>query len=130
MPRTLLLTTSTSIANGTAAMASYQRRGTSWEEEAVDLREEIRERLKGFDLGSEAGRVRASAELNIVHRLPVQRDDDVVLFSTDTADVAPFREVGSGNQKPFMRTSRSSGADPGAPQPATITRFRPAALAA
>jgi putative CRISPR-associated protein (TIGR02619 family) len=86
MPRTLLLTTGTSIANGTAALSSYQRRATSWEEEAVDLREQIRERLKGFDLGAEAGRVRASAELNILHRLPVQPDDEVVLFSTDTAE--------------------------------------------
>ncbi len=86
MPRTLLLTTGTSIANRTEALLAYQKRATAWEEQADNLREQIRERLKGFDLASEAGRVGASAELNILHRLPVRPEDEVVLFSTDTAE--------------------------------------------
>lgn len=86
MPRTLLLTTGTSIANRTESLLAYQRRATTWDEEADNLREQIRERLKGFDLASEAGRVGASAELNILHRLPVRPEDEVVLFSTDTAE--------------------------------------------
>lgn len=86
MPRTLLLTTGTSIANGTAALGDYQKRATEWHDEATDLREQIRERLKSFHLDSAAGCVRASAELNILQRLPVQADDQVVLFCTDTAD--------------------------------------------
>lgn len=86
MPRTLLLTTGTSIANRTEALLAYQRRATTWEEPADNLREQIRERLKGFDLASETGRVGASAELNILHRLPVRPEDEVVLFSTDTAE--------------------------------------------
>lgn len=86
MPRTLLLTTGTSIANRAEALLAYQRRATTWDEEADNLREQIRERLKAFDLASEAGRVGASAELNILHRLPVRREDEVVLFSTDTAE--------------------------------------------
>lgn len=86
MPRTLLLTTGTSIANRTEALLAYQRRATTWEEQADNLREQIRGRLKGFDLASESGRVGASAELNILHRLPVRPEDEVVLFSTDTAE--------------------------------------------
>lgn len=86
MPRTLLLTTGTSIANGTAALRGYQARATAWDDDTADLRQQIRERLGTFDLTSESGRVPASAELNILHRLPVNPDDEVVLFSTDTAE--------------------------------------------
>jgi putative CRISPR-associated protein (TIGR02619 family) len=96
MPRTLLLTTGTSIANRTAALGAYQKRATTWEDNAEDLREQIHERLTGFDLASEAGRVRASAELNILHRLPVRPDDEVVLFSTDTADGRACTEALAG----------------------------------
>jgi len=86
MPRTLLLTAGTSIANGTAALRSYQARASAWDAAAAELQQQIRERLQTFDLTSESGRVRASAELNILHRLPVNADDEVVLFTTDTAD--------------------------------------------
>lgn len=86
MPRTLLLTTGTSIANGTAALREFLARPSSWEEDISALRQQIRERLRGFDLATGDGRVRASAELNILHRLPVNPDDEVVLFTTDTAD--------------------------------------------
>jgi putative CRISPR-associated protein (TIGR02619 family) len=86
MHRTLLLTTGTSIANGTTALRSYQARASTWEEDTGDLRQQIRERLAAFDLSSESGLVSASAELNILHRLPVNPDEEVVLFSTDTAE--------------------------------------------
>lgn len=86
MARTLLLTTGTSIANGTAALASYQRRASDWEENTSELRQQIRDRLRAFDLSARDGRVRASAELNILERLPAQADDQVLLFATDTAD--------------------------------------------
>jgi putative CRISPR-associated protein (TIGR02619 family) len=86
MARTLLLTTGTSIANGTAALASYQRRASDWGEDTSELRQQIRDRLKTFDLSARAGRVSASAELNILERLPAQADDRVLLFATDTAD--------------------------------------------
>lgn len=86
MARTLLLTTGTSIANGTAALPAYQKRASDWEEDTTELRQQIRYRLQGFDLSARAGRVRASAELNILERLPAQADDQVLLFATDTAD--------------------------------------------
>lgn len=86
MPRTLLLSTGTSIANGTTALRTFQRRLTTWDDNTDELRTQIRERLKDFNLATQADRVRASAELNILQRLPVHPDDQVVLFSTDTAD--------------------------------------------
>jgi len=86
MARTLLLTTGTSIANRTEALDGFQRRTTGWDDDSDELRQQIRKRLQGFDLTTEQGRVRASAELNILQRLPVQPNDQVVLFSTDTAE--------------------------------------------
>lgn len=86
MPRTLLLTAGTSIANGTAALRSYQAQASAWDDDTAELQKQIRERLQRFDLTSASGRVGASAELNILHRLPVNADDEVVLFTTDTAD--------------------------------------------
>lgn len=86
MPRTLLLTTGTSIANGTPGLSSYQKRASTWDEDTGEFRKQIQDRLKTLDLTTHAGRVRASAELNILQRLPLQPDDHVVLFSTDTAD--------------------------------------------
>lgn len=86
MARTLLLTTGTSIANRTAALASYQGRASDWEEDTSELRQQIRDRLAKLDLSARDGRVRASAELNILERLPAQADDKVLLFATDTAD--------------------------------------------
>lgn len=86
MPRTLLLTTGTSIATGTDALRAFQQRATGWEDDASDLTEAIQTRLSGFDLATQNGRVRASAELNILARLPAKPDDEVVLFATDTAD--------------------------------------------
>ncbi len=86
MPRTILCSAGTSVAQGCKALATFQNRETFWAEDTSELAERIRERLKGFDLRSEAGRVKASAELNALHRLPVRSDDEVVLFVTDTAD--------------------------------------------
>ena len=86
MSRTLLCTTGTSIAQGCKALADYQKRGSNWDESTPELTAQIRERLQGMDLTCESGRVRASAELNALQRLPVGTDDEVVLLATDTAD--------------------------------------------
>lgn len=86
MPRTLLLTTGTSIAKGTEALKSFQPRATGWDDDASALADAIQTRLNGFDLATADGRVRASAELNILERLPASPDDEVILFATDTAD--------------------------------------------
>ena len=93
MSRTLLLTTGTSVANGTTALSAFQRRATSWEDDATELREQIRTRLQGYDLQTETGRVRASAELNILHRLPARPDDEVILLATGTQLRFPAPEL-------------------------------------
>lgn len=86
MSRTLLCTTGTSIAQGCKALSDFQKRATTWDEDTSELSAEIRQRLRGLDLASEGGRVRASAELNALQRLPVGPGDEVVLLATDTAD--------------------------------------------
>lgn len=86
MSRTFLCTTGTSIAQGCKALADYQKRASTWDEAAPELTAQIRERLQAMDLAAEAGRVRASAELNALQRLPVHADDEVVLLATDTAN--------------------------------------------
>ncbi len=84
--KTIICTTGTSIAQGCKSLSLYQGIATSWDDEAMDLEEEIRERMSGLDLAGESGRVEASAELHSLHRLNVQPEDSVVLLATDTAD--------------------------------------------
>ena len=84
--RTLLCTTGTSIAQGCKALIDFQKRASTWDEPTPELTAQIRERLNGLDLTTEAGRVRASAELNALQRLPADSGDEVVLLTTDTAD--------------------------------------------
>ncbi|WP_127803935.1 putative CRISPR-associated protein [Hydrogenophaga sp. NH-16] len=86
MPRTLLCTTGTSIAQGCGALRELQARPTSWDDDVPLLAQQIQQRLDALDLASEGGRIRASAELNALHRLGLRVDDEVVLFATDTAD--------------------------------------------
>ncbi len=86
MPRTILCSTGTSIATGTKAGKAYQSRPSAWDDDTTELAGEIAERLKALDLSAEDGRVKASAELNALHRLRMTADDEVVFFVTDTAD--------------------------------------------
>lgn len=93
MSRTILCSVGTSIALGTEALKGYQNRASVWDDDTTELAAQIRERLKQFDLTSEAGRVRASAELNALHRLGAGPGDEVVFFATDTADGRCCAEV-------------------------------------
>ena len=86
MPRTIICTVGVSIASGCSSLKGYQKRASDWDEDTTGLATEIRERLAGFDLASEEGRVGASAEINSLHRLGCTADDEVVLLATDTAD--------------------------------------------
>lgn len=86
MSRTILCSTGTSIAQGCQALSAFQNRASDWNEDTTELGDQIVQRLSKLDLGLEQGRVRASAELNALHRLQAGADDEVILFATDTAD--------------------------------------------
>lgn len=86
MPRTIICTAGVSIAQGCSSLRKYQERHSDWDEDTSELGKEIDERLAGFDLATEEGRIKASAEINSLHRLGCAADDEVVLLATDTAD--------------------------------------------
>lgn len=86
MPRTLLCTTGTSIAQGCPALTGFQRRPTTWDDDALELTQQIRQRVQALNMVDARDCARASAELNALHRLPLAPDDQVVLLATDTAD--------------------------------------------
>jgi putative CRISPR-associated protein (TIGR02619 family) len=86
MSRTIICTTGTSIAQGTASLRSLQSKSSHWEDDSPELVEEIARRLEGLDLGSLEGRAKVSAEINSLARLEVGEGDRVVLLVTDTAD--------------------------------------------
>jgi putative CRISPR-associated protein (TIGR02619 family) len=71
---------------GCPELRRFQEHGSVWDEDTEQLRGEISARLKRYDLASAAGRVTASAELNSLHRLGLNENDEVVLLATDTAD--------------------------------------------
>lgn len=84
--KTILCTTGTSIANGIPALYAYQKTSHAWEEDPDDLSAAIVERLRGFDLSTQEGRIRSSAELHSLERLGLDTEDRVVLLATDTAE--------------------------------------------
>ena len=86
---TIICTVGTSIGNGCEALRPLQRIPLAWDatEKLVDdFRQQVVGRLRGFDLRTEDGRVKASAELNSLHRLRICDGDDVILLASDTAD--------------------------------------------
>lgn len=86
MMKTVICTVGTSIANSTPALRALQQEDTAWGDPTPELEVQIGERLTGFDLGTDAGRSRASAELNSLNRLRLGANDGVILLATDTAD--------------------------------------------
>lgn len=85
-PKTILCTVGTSIANSCPSVRNYQQSPSPWSLPADDLRSEIQTRLASFDLSSDSGRSRASAEINSLNRLGISPDDTIHLLATDTAD--------------------------------------------
>jgi putative CRISPR-associated protein (TIGR02619 family) len=86
MPRTILCTTGTSIAAGCPELGRFQKKGSVWDDEILQLNREIADRLSRYDMVTAAGRIAASAELNSLERLHLCEGDEVVLLATDTAD--------------------------------------------
>ncbi|HMO50108.1 MAG TPA: putative CRISPR-associated protein [Kiritimatiellia bacterium] len=91
--KTILTTVGTSIAQSCKILGEYQRKATTWEDRADDLREQINLRLAGMDLTTDGGRSAASAEINSLNRLGVGPEDRVVLLATDTADGRACAEI-------------------------------------
>lgn len=86
MSRTILCTTGTSVGQGCAGLRALQAAPKPWDFAGEELGEQIAQRLAGMDLSSESGRVKASAEINSLHRLGLCPTDTVALLVTDTAD--------------------------------------------
>lgn len=83
--RTIVCTVGTSIANGCKSIQSYYERTSVWEEDVSDLKNEIQSRLNGL-LASNDMRMRACAEIHSLHHLGCAPSDEVILFTSDTAE--------------------------------------------
>ena len=98
MNQLILCTTGTSIANGCTALRQAQGQVTSWDEPLPELQKQIAEKLErsDYDIQTEQGRRRLSAELNTLDRLSLKTGDRVVLLATDSA---PGRICSEANKK-------------------------------
>lgn len=83
---TYVCTAGASVAAGCPGLAPLQRQASRWDADTQALREQVDQRLAVLDLASAAGRARASAELNALHRAGLHGDDEVILLTTDTAE--------------------------------------------
>lgn len=84
--KTIICTTGTSIAKGCPALRAYQEDASKWEDQAVDLEDQIATRLANYNLSTAQDRIEASAELHSLHRLQIETGDTIVLLATDTVD--------------------------------------------
>lgn len=84
-PRTIICTVGTSISNGCKSIQSYHQRTSLWNEDVSALRSEIESRLVPI-LASDEMFVRACAEIHSLHRLGCSPPDEVILFTSDTAE--------------------------------------------
>ena len=82
----ILCTVGTSVAQNCEALKPLQSRPTNWADDALDLRAQINSRLAALDLQTDRDRAKASAEINSLNRLGIERDDKIVLLATDTSD--------------------------------------------
>jgi len=85
MNKLILCTTGTSIANGCPSLRDLQSKNIDWNEQLPQLEEEIAEKIKKYDVRNEKDRRLLSAELNTLDRLNIDKNDKVVLLSTDNA---------------------------------------------
>jgi putative CRISPR-associated protein (TIGR02619 family) len=83
--RTIVCTVGTSIANGCKSIQSYYQRTSAWGEDVSDLKNEIQSRLDAL-LASNDMRLRACAEIHSLHHLGCVPSDEVILFTSDTAE--------------------------------------------
>lgn len=84
-PRTIICTVGTSISNGCKSIQSYHQRTSLWNEDVSALRSEIESRLAPI-LASDEMFARACAEIHSLHRLGCSPSDEVILFTSDTAE--------------------------------------------
>ena len=83
--RTIICTVGTSVANGCRSIQSYYQRTSSWEEDVSELKSEIQSRLNHM-LACDETRIRVCAEIHSLHRLDCGPSDEVILFTSDTAE--------------------------------------------
>jgi len=85
LPRTIICTVGTSIANGCKSILSYYQRNSSWDEDVSILKSEIESRLAPI-LASNELFARACAEIHSLDRLECGESDEVILLTSDTAE--------------------------------------------
>lgn len=83
--KTIICTVGTSIANGCKSIESFYQRDSTWAEDVTELKSEIQERLEHF-LASDEMRIRVCAEIHSLYRLGCGSLDEVILFTSDTAE--------------------------------------------
>jgi putative CRISPR-associated protein (TIGR02619 family) len=83
--RTIICTVGTSVANGCKSIQSYYQRTSRWGEDVSELKSEIQSKVDHM-LASEEMRIRVCAEIHSLHRLDCGPSDEVILFTSDTAE--------------------------------------------
>ncbi|MDR1611263.1 MAG: putative CRISPR-associated protein [Planctomycetota bacterium] len=88
MKKLIICTTGTSIANACPSLRGMSKTYHPWESEAKDLRREVADFLGRPENGlkNSDNRRRICAEMNVLDRLDLDRNDRVVLLATDTAE--------------------------------------------
>ena len=81
----ILCTTGTSIANGCKLLSEVQKQKSSWDDELKEFENEVELKISKIDLNDKQQIRALSAELNTLDRLDVNKNDKIVLLSTDSA---------------------------------------------
>jgi putative CRISPR-associated protein (TIGR02619 family) len=104
LPRTIICTVGTSIANGCKSIQSYYQRTSNWEEDISDLKSEIESKLAPM-LSSNDMVAQVCAEIHSLHRLDCGQSDEVILLTSDTAEGKACGTVVSSTIQQIFGTS-------------------------
>lgn len=105
--RTIVCTVGTSVANGCGSIQSYYPRTSEWEEDVSGLKSEIQSRLDSL-LDSDEASIRASAEIHSLHRLGCGPSDEVIFFTSDTAEGKACGESVLATARDFFGLKKTS----------------------
>lgn len=89
-PKLIICTVGTSVSKNTEAIKKYSNPDYPWDSknpDGSDLRQQINKRIADMyakNKGNDAFFKEASAEINSLHKIGIEKDDRIVLISTDT----------------------------------------------